>query len=355
MLTSNNLPVSDECKATVKGAAEASLRCVMVGIEGEALVAEATFPESESPEADFKAMQAKLTDDKASILLVRLKGAGAYGDDDWAMISFVPDNAPVKTRMMTASSLKPLKAEFSWPFVQWEITSKDEVTLAQFLSDNKKLSEEERRDAMSREERDMEDVKKEVAKEQASAPKKLAGLVALQVKAQRSFDEGMATLQSEEKVALLGQLCGDKSEELSGEILDDIEKPSDLKGGKLPQDHPVYVIMKKTESRWLLISWQPENAPIKIRMKGSTFKASVLELLKEALPGDAEIVTTECQDEDDLEDDLGEPRKASEGGEAPGAAAAPKTGGYKPPFGGMAMPGMGGPRPMPGAMKMPGM
>lgn len=353
--THANLKIAAALKAAVEGAVDANVRAVKACAEGETLVVDGTLPETESLETDFAALGASFEDAKPCIALLRLKGCERFATiEHWAMISYTPDNAPVKARMLNASSHKPLQIEFKdFKFVEYQVTMKDEVTLAQFLEATKELTETERRAAMTQQERDLADVKKATAKEQASAPKMLAGLVALRIKAHDSFNDAVKTLLAEEGKAVLGRLAGDKNEELSGEVLSDITSPSALKG-KLPAEEPSYVIWKAAPTRLLLISWLPEFTPVKLRMKCSTFKASVIDLVKELAPEIEDIRTTEITDQDDITDELAEER-------APKGESAGGTGGYdgspkaapkwKPPAGGFALPGMG----PPGGMKMPGM
>merc|ERR1712050_637118 len=150
------------------------------------------------------------------------------------------------------------------------------------------------------------------------------------------------TFLAEDNKALVGKLAGDKGEELSGEIISDITKPSDLKGKKLPEETPCYVLLKPAADRLCLISWLPEYSNVKLKMKCSTFKASVLDHVKTLFPEIGIIVQREVCDEDDFTDDLTEENKVSEAGYA--VAVAPKpaaTGGFKPPAGAFALPGMG--------------
>jgi twinfilin-like protein len=165
------LKVSDDAKAAVTGAAEASVRAIKIVVDKETLVAGGTVPETESLEEDFKSIQAILDDDKPCIVLVRLKGSPNHQESDWALIAYTPDNAPVKQRMMNASSVKPIKEALGLPFMEYQITDKDEVTLKGFSEATHVMTEQERRECMSREERQVADVKKEQLKEQAARPR----------------------------------------------------------------------------------------------------------------------------------------------------------------------------------------
>jgi len=241
---------------------------------------------------------------------------------------------------------------------EYNCTEKDEATLAQFLEATKKLTNEDRRAAMTREEQDAEDVRIQFEQERKNAPKKLAGLVALQVKVQDSFPAAMKQMLEEDGKAVLARLVGPTSEELSGEVLDDALPPSKLKGGRLPASEPCYIVLRPQEGHILLVSWLPDNAPAKMKMKCSTFKSSVTDVVKEAI-GDAKFAAVELSDEDDLEDSLAtepfvekaaKPAVAAMGGGYGGGPPA----GFKPPPGGFALPGMGKGGP-PGGFKLPGM
>lgn len=341
--------------ADVKEKVESTgVRAVKVVAEKETLKSTETVAESESLEEDFEGVAAILEDDKPCIVLVNLKGSPNHAETDWALIAYTPDNAPVKTRMLNASSVKPLKEKLEpLKFLEYQITEKDEATLAKFLEATHVMSEQERRDCMSKEERQIADVKKEQLKEQAAAPKMLAGLKNLKVAEQESFTEAMKDFLVSENKALKAMLTGDKGEELSGEVIDDVASPSGLKG-KLPGNDSCFVIMKKEASKILFITWQPDDVPIKQKMKASTFKASVLDLVKEYLRSptpegeqetEPEILTAGANDEDELNDEMGNPRRKVTAEDLAEPQAPKPTGGYKPPCGGIAMPGMGGPRP----------
>ncbi|CAE7782951.1 unnamed protein product [Symbiodinium sp. CCMP2456] len=65
---------------------------------------------------------------------------------------------------------------------------------------------------MTRDEIDQEEVRKQVAKEQASAPKLLAGLAVLQVRTQPSFEDSMTRfLEKTEGSAVIAKLAGASS------------------------------------------------------------------------------------------------------------------------------------------------
>eukprot|EP00929_Paragymnodinium_shiwhaense_P111630 TRINITY_DN79974_c0_g1_i1.p1 TRINITY_DN79974_c0_g1~~TRINITY_DN79974_c0_g1_i1.p1 ORF type:complete len:375 (-),score=125.92 TRINITY_DN79974_c0_g1_i1:212-1336(-) len=368
--TNANLAVDEEVKKGVEGEGEQRFRAVKVVADpkGERLVVDGTVPETASLAEDFNIIRGLLEDGKPCLVLVRLKGAAegeeasapGADDKDWAMLCWAPDNAPVKLRMLTAASKKTLQKELgSVHFKEYNCTEPEEATLPQFIEATRKLTNSERRAAMTREEQDAEDVRIQFEKEKKTAPKKLAGLVALQVKVQDSFPEAMKKLLEEDSKAVVARLTGATSEELSGEVLDDVSAPSKLKGNRLPAAEPCYVVLRPKEGHILLISWLPDNAAAKMKMKCSTFKSSVSDVIKEAI-GDAKFATVELSDEDELEDCLAEDpfkEKASQAAEPkPGGYGGGPPAGFRPPMGGFALPGMGkGAGKPPGAVAMPGM
>jgi hypothetical protein len=256
--------------------------------------------------------------------------------------------------MLCASSRKTLQAEFKdLRFKEYNVSELDEVTLPQYIDATRALTESDRHAAMTGQELEAEAVKMRCAKEQGTQPKMLAGLVALQIQVQASFEEALGRLLTEEGRAVLARLAGSSGEELSGEVMEEqITLPSQLRG-RLPNEDPCYVLLRPTEAHCLLISWLPEFAAPKNKMKCSTFKASVVDTLRQRL-GDRKLLLAEVSCNDDLEDDLADPPAEQPAGDATAVEATPAPSGPKPPPGAMALPGMGK-KPPPGAVAMPGM
>jgi len=344
--THAHLPIDEELKVDVERVIQGedqirAFKVVVGGEKGEKLVNGGQVDETDSIEEDFAKLAASLDADKPCIALVRLNGSKQFEEKDWAMILYTPDSAPVKARMMNAASKKPLAAAFKdIKFTEYQVTEVKEVNLKDFLAATKEMTKDEKLDCMTQEERDRLRVTEEIRQEQLAAPKKLAGLVALKIKPRDDFNEAVKTMMAEEGKAVLGRLCGDKNEELSGEVLG-ASKPSELKG-KLPKEEPCYALTNLKDKRVLLMTWLPEDAPGRLRMKCATFKASIVDHLKTAFADSIDsIALAEITEEDDLEDNLGEEKAAGgypdeDTNTAP--AAKPK---FKPPCGGFKMPGMG--------------
>ena len=86
---------------------DGTLACILVSILDEAFTLGATVPLGASAEADFEATKRLLSEDEATYLLFRLlRGGESQG---WAFISFVPDTAPVKQKMLYANAKDTLK------------------------------------------------------------------------------------------------------------------------------------------------------------------------------------------------------------------------------------------------------
>lgn len=349
-----NLKVCDELKAAVSGAAAANVRAIKVNIEQkkELLALGSTIPAGATMEQDWDGVGGLCEDGMPCVVLVRMKKAEGdanardAADNAWVMIGWTPGDSPVKLRMLSASSRKGLKDAFGadLAFKELPVTDRDELTYAAYQEATREMTQDERRDAMTQSERDQEDTKAEVARDLKTAPKMLAGLVSLKINSEASWTDAVAAFMSGDGKAVIGKLVGPKGEDLSGEIMDGIASPVSLKG-KLADDVPCYVLLKLSAEKLLLISWLPENSSVKPRMKMSTFKSSVIDLVKE-LTSITTVATSEVQGEDWLTDDLGSAPVREE----VEAAAAPKKHGGPPP-GAVAMPGMGAM----GGFKLPGM
>mmetsp|Transcript_90446 Transcript_90446/g.260599 ORF Transcript_90446/g.260599 Transcript_90446/m.260599 type:complete len:357 (-) Transcript_90446:43-1113(-) len=346
----------DESVRAALFSTDAKARAVKVSVDSkaEALVVGHVVPAGPSLAEDFAKIPGALEDGVPCLVLVRLGDeAGSVPsatDSDWAMVAWTPSGSPVKLRMLCASSRKTLSdACEGLRIKEYPVSERDEVSFERFREATRPSTEEDRRAAMSREEVDAMEVREQCKAEQRAAPKMLAGLVALQIQADASFDEGLATVVKGPGCALLGRLAGPGGENLGGEVLESVATPMDLRG-RLPTDAPCYVIMSSSDQRLLMMSWLPDGAPAKLRMKCSTFKASVVQLVRSAA-GESPVAVAEITDEDDLAEELFARASSSPPAPAPGAKA---RGGFKPPVGGFALPGMG-PRPPPGGVALPGM
>jgi hypothetical protein len=351
-----NLKVDQEIPLSVNDAVDQKIRGlkIVINVKEERLTCAATFPETDSLEQDFANIVETLTDDEACVVLIRLKGssdeeaasAPAAEELQWGLIQWSPKGAPVKQRMLCASSHKRLK-DVLMPavFKDYHSEIKEDMCLKKFIEATRAKTDEDRRAAMTMQEQLTEDVKAQVERERDAGPMRLAGMAALKIKAQDSFTEGMRQVQEENGKVLVAKLAGATGEELCGEVLD-AESPEGLKGGRLPDNEPCYVVFRLGQIRIVIINWMPDNMPVKIKMKCSTFKSSVIELIKDANV-EFTVNVASASDEDDLTEALLEP-PAEKGEEEEVAPVQEKPKGFRPPPGAMAMPGMGGGFALPG-------
>merc|ERR1711971_639566 len=167
------------------------------------------------------------------------------------------------------------------------------------------MTDKERKDVMTREEHALAQVQEAHKQELTTAPKMLPGMAKLDVKVTADFEAAMDKMTDADGRATVIRLT--ESEELSGELLEDIENPTKLRG-RLPADQPRFVILRVgVTSGWLLATWLPQDCGIKDKMKASTFKTSVLaevkKRLEERLGDGVAVAQTELSGEDDLEED----------------------------------------------------
>jgi len=343
-----NLSVESKLKEVLGPDAMTPPRAVKVDVDaaGEGLVFGGAVPEEVTePVAVFEAVSGLLEDAVPCLVLLALQGLCESKPSDYAMIAWTPDASPVKLRMLCASSRRTIREEFSnLHFKEYNATERREVTWEQYQESTRARTEQDRFAAMTQDEIDQLEVRKQVAKEQAMAPKKLAGLAALQVKVNESFESSMKRLleSSEVPSAVIATLA---SEELHGDLLElSSSGPSALKG-KLPSE-PCFALMRGKGDQLLFMTWLPDGATVKQKMKTSTFKASVLDHVKSCT--DLELILVEASEDDDLDDSLLESGKAAEASPAPApmveAMRSPVTG-PKPPAGAVALPGLSPTKP----------
>ena len=101
--------LSEELKDlfTKEASGDGTLACIFVSILDEVFTLGATVPIGASAEADFEATNRLLSEDEATDMLFRkLRGGESQG---WAFISFVPDTAPVKQKMLYSSAKDTLR------------------------------------------------------------------------------------------------------------------------------------------------------------------------------------------------------------------------------------------------------
>ncbi|MBW0504877.1 hypothetical protein O181_044592 [Austropuccinia psidii MF-1] len=112
-----------------------SIRLIIVNIENESLVLSHSIPPTDSPSeaGDFTLLKDLLTDDTPAYILYRL---GDAADRHWLFISYVPDQARVRDKMLYASTRATISRQLGDSNFGDSIfaTSKDELTPSGYLA-----------------------------------------------------------------------------------------------------------------------------------------------------------------------------------------------------------------------------
>lgn len=359
--TSANLKIDDAIKESL---AQSELRAVKVSVDpkAEKISKSGEVRATDDTQNDFDGLRLLVEDAAPCLILFRLDGP-----KQWALIAWTPDDAPVKMRMLTASSRGTVKGllEAGTSIIEYACTEADEVTWKKFKESSRELTESEKLASMTMEERAEHEVKKDIAIEQRSAPVKLAGMAKVSAKVSESFESAVRQLVAAEhprSVAVLAKI-EDGTDAIVGELISNVAGPADLKG-KLPEDLPTYVLLGANQQSLMLMSWIPPLSKPAKKMKCSTLKGSVFEAASSLVGSLKVLKAEEVFDEDDLSDDIRsnalqkeEARSGDDPMDGGGGSGGYAGGRGGPPPGGFALPGMGVPgrKPPPGAMKLPGM
>ncbi|KAL1934488.1 hypothetical protein VTP01DRAFT_6670 [Rhizomucor pusillus] len=101
----SGIRVSDELAKTFADAVSSgNVRILRVSIEKESLVPTGSTPVGSTFENDFEHVISYLEEDKPSYILVRLDDKNSAGEYHWLFMSYVPDNAKIRDKMIYAST-----------------------------------------------------------------------------------------------------------------------------------------------------------------------------------------------------------------------------------------------------------
>jgi len=256
--------------------------------------------------------------------------------NQWSLCSWIPEDTPVKPKMLASSTQKTVKDAFNAELGPWAknfaMTEKVEATFAAYQEATKEQTEEERKACMTTAELIQEEARlasEQERKEQEGKKIGMVGLGAASCNAHESFDAAVKAVGGGK--AMLAKITGDKGKhQVEGDVLEGINKPSDL-ADKLDDEVPGYVLMQG-EDGLVFMSWIPDNAPVKPRMNVSSYKRDVCDKIKKLAGGD--LLLQEVSLKSELTEAL--LKKAVESA-APQAKPKPKAG------------------PMAGAFKLPGL
>ncbi|KAH9449697.1 hypothetical protein Pst134EB_020514 [Puccinia striiformis f. sp. tritici] len=136
---------------------KASLRLILVQIENESLVPSLVRPptDSKTEAEDFDLLADILHDDKPAYVLFRL---GDDADKDWLFISYVPDQAKVRDKMLYASTRATVSRQLGDSNFNNSMfaTTKDELTPKGYMAH---LASQKAQAPLTSRERELADIK----------------------------------------------------------------------------------------------------------------------------------------------------------------------------------------------------
>lgn len=159
MASQSGISVSEGLAATFVEAAtsKSALRLILVHIENESLVSSLVRAPSESKTEveDFELLGDILQDDKPAYVLFRL---GDHAEKDWLFISYVPDHAKVRDKMLYASTRATISRQLGDSNFKDSMfaTTKDELTPRGYLAH---LASKQAQAPMTLRERELADIK----------------------------------------------------------------------------------------------------------------------------------------------------------------------------------------------------
>lgn len=249
---------------------EGKLACVQVAIEDEKFTVANTIPLGTSAEEDFEAAKRLLSEDAAAYLLFRL----LRGEEKqpWALMSFVPDTAPVKQKMLYANAKDTLRKKLPGDSFGQEShwSAMDEVMMGGAAA----LSGVDVQHVMTEAERMVLHEDMSSAAEAAAGKVKSAGLAFPLVAAASAkvdeFSKGSAALVVLEIIDEQIQLKGAGSAAAASDVR-----------SAVPSAEPSYALFRwGAEGKVIFIFTCPDDAPVRAKMLHASSKSSMLEGLQ---------------------------------------------------------------------------
>lgn len=333
--------IADDLQAAVDAAAGGDdTRAIQIKLNTKAETCEFANKVSGSMEDAWGKLNGFFEDGIPSLVL--------FKDDNkagkWALCSWIPEDVPVKPKMLASSVQKNVKSSFEKSLgafaKDYKMMERSEVSYEAYEEYTKELTEDDRHAAMTRQEIVALEAHKDSERERESLVGKKIGMIglgAVTCSAHETFEEAVkAVAMGRGGEGMIAKITGvTNNHQVEGNELDDVNKPADL-ASKLDDDVPCYVLMHGEDDLLLFISWLPESAPVKPRMNVSTFKRDVVNKIKQ-MAGVDELIEVEVSEKKELVDSLAQKRIENN---VPQAASrpAPKPAG-----------------PMAGAFKLPGL
>mmetsp|Transcript_1990 Transcript_1990/g.3904 ORF Transcript_1990/g.3904 Transcript_1990/m.3904 type:complete len:338 (-) Transcript_1990:110-1123(-) len=292
---------------------DGELACIQVCIVDERFTLGATIPLGASAEADFEATKRLLSEDAATYLLFRQLRGGE--SQCWAFISFVPDTAPVKQKMLYANAKDTLKKRLPGGDVFGRESHFSDLQDFALSTDVPSDQDASMKHIMTEAERMVMHEDLSSASEAAAGKVKSAGLnFPLEAAAAAKVGEfrlGAAHLVVLEIIEEQIILKGSGTAAAASDVQD-----------ALPAREPSYCLFRwGDDAKVLFIFCCPDDAPVRGKMLHASSKASMLEGLQQAF-GVGVDKSLEISDAADVTEDW---LKAEVYGAAPSASGAAVT------------------------------
>ncbi|OAV99144.1 hypothetical protein PTTG_02888 [Puccinia triticina 1-1 BBBD Race 1] len=284
MASQSGIGVSEALSTTFVDAVsnKGSLRLILVHIENETLVPSLVRPptESKTEVEDFELLADILYDDKPAYVLFRL---GDNADEDWLFISYVPDQAKVRDKMLYASTRATISRQLGDSNFKKSMfaTTKDDLTPRGYLAH---LASQKAQAPMTLRERELADIKAAEGADSSSMGTTLRSSnvwgsgdntvnANLGLKWDEDAQKALSSWSAENSVTMVQFIINIPTETI-------VVSPHDHSGQlQFPDDQPTYTFYKflhdgDSERRVFIYSC-PSKSPIKSRLIYSCNSSSV--------------------------------------------------------------------------------
>ena len=251
---------------------ESPLASIKVAIADETFVLAGTTPSAGDEATDFAQMKATLEADCACYVLFRRQVAA----EPWALLSFVPDTAPIKEKMLLSSSKEALKKALGGVFgLEVQFSALEDVALEGEKSDAEKAAEQLA--MMTTFEREAAEVKRGEAGAAADGKVKSSNLAfPLSADASAQLDAFAAGTVAMVALSIEGETIALRRAEA--------DLPLASLAAALPTDEPSYCVFRWAHERdgaavapVLFVYMCPEDAPVRGKMLHASSKASMVQ------------------------------------------------------------------------------
>jgi twinfilin-like protein len=249
-----------------------------------------------SQAGDFNAIKGALEDKAPAYVLFRAAEAGK-----WVCMCYIPNAAPVRSKMVYASSKAALKEGLGGGiFVHdYNVTTKDEISIADYAGSLKGVGQEA---VMSSEERMYHETRHE--HHAGSSEGKVSAIVGVPIKVSDSALEALKGIKSG-RFKSVELIIDPATETLACTSPDN----TPLGSFRYPDKEPRYFVHSydhthagQSQTKLLFIYYCPNKAVPKLKMLYSTCKAHILKIFESV--GIADFHNLEANEADELTDEV---------------------------------------------------